>query len=131
MLEVTVALALLAIVGAIIAQSIVWSLRERQRIAMQYAATEIASNALEEARAVPIEQLTQAWADAQTLPSEVAGTLPQGKLLVTVESLKDAPLAKRVIAEVRWQLEPDMPTRSVTLATVFSARVAPKSEGQP
>lgn len=130
-LEVTIALAILLIVGMIVAQSIVWSLRERQRLAAHHAALEIAANVLEEAQALPFEQLDQAWAEAQTLPSEVAGMLPEGKLLVTIATMKDAAQAKRVTVEVRWQQIADMPPRSVTLATVLSGRSAIKKGNEP
>jgi type II secretory pathway pseudopilin PulG len=131
LLEVTVALALVALVGAVIAQSIVMSLRERSRLAVHHAALEMASNVLEDARALPAERLDKSWADAQVIPSDMANVLPDGKLIVTVEPMKDAPNLKRVTAEVRWQLEAGTPARSVSLTTVFAPRANGMKGGQP
>jgi len=128
-MEVTIALALLLVVGAIAAQALVWSLRERQRAAMHYAALELAANVLEEASALPFDQLNQTWADARAIPSEMADVLPEGKLRVTVDRLKDATQAQRVTADVSWQSDVGMPRRNVTLTTVLSGRT--KKGGQP
>ncbi len=110
------------------AQAMVWSLRERARLASHQAATELAANVLEEARAQPWEKLDSAWAEARTVPSEMAALLPEGKILV-----KLAPGAKlrRVTVEVQWQGEPSASTQSVTLTTLLSARSAKKTGGTP
>jgi len=126
LIEVTIALALLAIVAAIVVQSLVWSMRDRARLATHHAATELAANVLEAARAQPFDKLDKAWADAQTIPTDMEAMFPQGKLIVAVEALKDATQARRFTVEVQWQVEPDMPARSVTMATVLTGREVKK-----
>jgi prepilin-type N-terminal cleavage/methylation domain-containing protein len=131
LVEVTAALALIAIVGAIVAQAIVITLRERVRSAMHHSALEMASNVLEDARAMPMEQLDKSWADAQVIPSDMANVLADGKLLVTVEPLKDSPSLTRVTAEVRWQFEAGTPAHRAALTTVFGVRTDAKKGAQP
>jgi type II secretory pathway pseudopilin PulG len=124
-LEVTVALAILIILGAIVAQAMVWSLRERARLASHQAATELAANVLEEARAQPWDKLDDKWAEGRTVPSEMAALLPAGKIVVKLES---AATSRRVTVEVRWQHEQE---QSVSLTTLLSARETKKTGGTP
>jgi type II secretory pathway pseudopilin PulG len=131
LVEVTVTLAIMAVLAVIVAQSIAWSLRERARVATHLAALELAANMLEAARAQPWEQLDKAWADAQTIPSEMEVLLPEGKLLMTVEPEQPVRGTRRVTVEVAWQLEAHLPDQSVQLTTILSARKAKNAEGQP
>ena len=130
LIEATVALAIIAIVGGIVAQSIVWGLQERAKLASHQAAVELAANVLEAARALPFDRLDKSWADAQTVPSESADLLPEGKVLVTLEPGQPTS-TKRLTVEVRWQVEPDHPARSVRLTSVFSNREDKKAGGKP
>lgn len=127
-LEATVTLAIVAVLAVIVAQAMVWSLRERARLASHQAATELAANVLEEARAQPGDKLGPAWADSRTIPSEMAALLPEGKILVKLEP---GPKLRRVTVEVRWQGEPQASTHSVSLTTLLSAREAKKTGGTP
>src|ERR1700722_10410233 len=120
LIEVTVALAIVAIVAAIVAQSIVWSLQERASAASHQAANELAANVLEAARALPFEKLDSQWADAQSVPSEMTALLPDGKVIVTVEASPASAHTKRVTVEVRWPLAPDQPPQSMRLTTLLS-----------
>jgi type II secretory pathway pseudopilin PulG len=131
LVEVTAALAILAVLVVIVAQSITWSLRERSRAAAYQAALELATNTLEAARAQPWEQLDKTWADAQAVPSEVKLLLPEGKIHVTVEPGQPVPGARRVKTEVTWQFDPHLPPQSVELATILSDRARAKSGGEP
>jgi Tfp pilus assembly protein PilE len=131
LIEATVALAIIAIVAAIVAQSIVWSLEERARAASHQAANELAANVLEAARALPFEKLDQHWADAQVVPSEMAALLPGGTVVVTVETGPAMSKTKRVTVEVRWLLMPDHPPQSVRLTTLLSGRETKKIGGTP
>src|ERR1019366_9074609 len=124
-LEVTIALAILIILGMIVAQATVWSLRERARLVSHQAATELAANVLEEARAQPWDKLDAKWADGRTVPSEMAELLPAGKIVVKLEPATNS---RRVTVEVRWQLEQE---QSVSLTTLLSAREAKKTGGTP
>jgi type II secretory pathway pseudopilin PulG len=121
-MEATAALAIIAIAAVIVAQAMVWSLRERARFAANHAALELAANTLEAARAEPFENLDQAWADGQGVPSEMDAVLPAGKLMVTIEDEKATPLLRRVTVEVTWQFDPAVPVQKVSMATMLSAR---------
>lgn len=131
LLELTVAAAIIAILVVIVAQCFAVSLRERARSASRHAATELTANLLEAARAQPLDKLDKTWADAQAIPTECADLLPQGKIIVTVEPDKAAPLVKRVTAEVQWRFEEHLPMQSVQLTTLLAPRAAKAKEGTP
>jgi type II secretory pathway pseudopilin PulG len=125
--EATIALALIAVLAVIVAQSLVWSLRERARVATHQAALELAANILEAARAQPWERLDQTWADSQTtIPAEIAPLLPDGTIVVTLETGKPLSATRRITVEVRWHFEPNLPAHTVSLTSVLSAREAKK-----
>jgi prepilin-type N-terminal cleavage/methylation domain-containing protein len=131
LVETTIALAVLAVLGAIVAQCVVWSVRERARLAAHQAALELCANVLEAARAQPWERLDKKWADGQGIPSETADLLPEGKLVVTLEPGQPLPQSRRVTVEVRWQSLANAPPQTATLTGIFSAREAKKSGGEP
>jgi prepilin-type N-terminal cleavage/methylation domain-containing protein len=131
MVEMTVTLALVAVLSVVVAQCVVWSMRERVRLAAHQAALELAANTLESARAQPLDKLDKAWAESHTVPSDMEAILPDGKMLVTVETMQDLPQSRRVTVEIRWQLEPNLPGRSVQLTGVFSPREAKSNGGKP
>jgi prepilin-type N-terminal cleavage/methylation domain-containing protein len=131
LLELTVAAAIIAILVVIVAQSFAVSLRERARAAAYQAATELAANILEAARAQPFDKLDKAWADAQIIPTETAELLPQGKLIVTVEPEKQIEHLRRVNVEVEWRFEEHLPMQSVKLTTLFAGRDAKAKGGTP
>jgi type II secretory pathway pseudopilin PulG len=126
-LEITATLAIIAVLAVVVAQCVAWSLRERARAAAQQAALELAANVLEAARAQPWAQLDKTWADAQTVPTEMAALLPQGKVQVKLEA---GQLTRRVTVEVHWQEGPGAPPHHVQLTTVLSARELPKTGGK-
>src|ERR1051325_4033913 len=128
--EMVVALAIFAILTVIVAQSVVWSLRESARRAAHHAALETAVNVLEEARAMPFEQLDMTWAGGHMIPSEMAALLPEATIHVTLEADKLAAGTKRVTVEVRWHFEVGTPVQSVVLTTVLSRREL-KTGGKP
>ena len=118
-------------VGAIVVEAMVWSLRARARFATEQTALELAANILEAARAQPWDKLNQTWAERQAVPSESAALLPEGKVLVTVGPVPSVVEARRIDVEVRWQGQADRPPPSVRLSTILSGRQAKAAEGQP
>ena len=131
MTEALAALAIFAVLAVVVAQCVVWSLRERAKHAAHHAAIEIAANVLEEARAMPFEHLDEAWANGQAIPSEMAGHMASGKVLVTLEADKIAPGAKIVHVEVRWQAEAEASEQSVKMTTVLGPRSRKTEGGKP
>lgn len=131
LIELTIAVAIVALLGVMVAQLLSFSLLERARAGARQTATELAVNVLEEARAQPFQNLDKAWADARTIPSESVDLLPQGKLSATVESDQATPGLKRVTVEVRWQFEAHLPVQNVRLTTLLSARESRKKGGTP
>src|SRR5205823_2050223 len=117
LVELTVTMAIIAILIVIVAQCVLLSIQERARTAAHHAALELAANVLEDARAQPFDKLDKAWADAQVIPSESSALLPDGKVVVTVEPEKSTPKVRRVTVEVRWQFDANLPNRSVQLTT--------------
>jgi type II secretory pathway pseudopilin PulG len=130
MVEVTVVLALLLILAAIVTQAIVWGLQERARAAAHAAALEVAANVLEAARAQPWDALDKGWADAQQVPSDMDAVLPDAKVLATVAPEPKLSECRRVTVEVRWQFAPE-PARNVQMTTLLSRREAKKTGGTP
>ena len=129
--EVTMALAVVAIVGVVIAQVIAISLRERSRSVSHQAALELAANALEMARAEPFQKLDADWAKAKSVPSVMADLLPDGTLDIAIAPDAQSPNAKLVTVEVRWRDLSDHPMRSVRLVTVVAPREAKSAGGAP
>lgn len=131
LVELVMAVAIVAILGVIVAQLLSFSLLERARVGARQTATELAVNVLEEARAQPFDKLDKVWADARAIPSESVDLLPKGKLITTVEPEKTAHEVKRITVEVRWQFETHVPVQNVRLTTLLSAREAKKKGGTP
>ncbi|MSU79934.1 MAG: hypothetical protein EXS16_17820 [Gemmataceae bacterium] len=127
--EVTVALAIVAVVSVTIAQVVIVSLRERARSAARQAALELAANVLESARAEPFAKLDADWAKAQSVPSVMSELLPAGKLVIAVGPDAGAPNAKVVSVEVLWREADDQPLWSVRLTTVVGPRNAKSAGG--
>jgi type II secretory pathway pseudopilin PulG len=128
--EIILALGILAVAMVLIARIGVNSLRERQRSANRQIAAEMAANVLEAARAISWDALNEKWAAEQRLPEEVTERLRQASLTVRVEPDKERPLVKRVTVEVAWVL-PEGTTRTTRLAGLFSPRAFTKDGGKP
>src|SRR5262245_44568429 len=122
LVEMMASLVILGMVLVVVAQLGTWSLRERRQAAARQAALELAANVLEEARAQPWNALTAKWARDQRLPSELKSLLPDGRLTITVKADKDAPLTKRLTAEVRWSTGDGLPDQVVELVSLVSER---------
>jgi type II secretory pathway pseudopilin PulG len=123
-MELVVVLAVLSVVMIVVAQVATWSMFERLRLAAHLAATELAANVLEAARAEPPEALTPAWAAAHQQPAQESALPPEHRVLVRVEPEKAAPGACRVTVEVRWSFNSDQPEYSVQMVSVFAPRAA-------
>ncbi|MFO0797855.1 MAG: hypothetical protein U0804_10275 [Gemmataceae bacterium] len=121
--EVLLALALLAAAGALAVTALTSLLADRSRLDARLEATEAATNALEEARARPWDELTPAWATARPTPPVLA-RWPGAKLTLTVEPEPDRPRVKRVTATVTWDRPEMEPWPPVSLTTQLAARTA-------
>jgi prepilin-type N-terminal cleavage/methylation domain-containing protein len=119
-LEVTVALGIMAVVMSLIAQMGYWSLREKMLTEARQTALELSNNVLETARATPWDSLTPAWAAQQKLPDDMDTFLPRGKLAVSVDPEKSG--ARRVTVVVSWQPGETEVWRKVQLVTLLSER---------
>jgi type II secretory pathway pseudopilin PulG len=128
--EAVIALAMLMILGIIVAQAIAWGLQERARTAAHSAALELAANVLEAARAEPWEKLDKSWADAQQVPSDMDAVVPDAKVAVTVAPEPKLPECRRVTVVVSWQFAPQ-PAKTVQLTTLLSRRDNKKTGGTP
>ena len=83
-LEITIALGILAFVVVIVAQMGFQSMRDRKRNADRHEALELAANILESARACPWNSLSPSWAAEQKLPDFPVERLHEGRLTVRV-----------------------------------------------
>jgi prepilin-type N-terminal cleavage/methylation domain-containing protein len=121
-MEIAVAMALLAVAMVLVMQLGYWSVRHRARMACRFMALEHAANVLEEARTVPWENLTDDWAESQRLPQDLTDQLLEGTLAVRVEPLEAQPFTKRVSVELRWLPPEETESHAVRLLGLFSRR---------
>jgi type II secretory pathway pseudopilin PulG len=127
-LEVTIALGVLATASLLVAELITWSLAERAQLTARAAALELAANTLEAALVCPAEQLTQDWGDRQRVPELMTRRLRGGKLAVQVEPEPQQPGFRRVTVTVRWEAGLPAPVRLTGLLHAPSDSV---KGGQP
>ena len=66
--------------------------------------------------------LTPAWAAGQSLPPHLAGRVPGGKLVATVDPEPARPGVKRVTVTVTWTDPGGRPARPVALTALFASR---------
>jgi hypothetical protein len=125
-----VAFGVLAVALLLVAQTGYFALNERLCNSTRHEALEAAANVLEQARALPWEELTPAWAGRQKLPESLANRLRDGKLDVRVEPEASQPKIRRVTVEIRWTPEGDKPARTVRLVALRSARTAATAAGE-
>lgn len=119
--EVLIALALLAAAGALAATALTGLLADRSRLDARLEAVEAATNALEEARARPWDDLTPAWAAARPTPP-VLTRWAGAKLTLTVEPEPGRPRVKRVTALVTWDRPDAEPWPPLSLTALVAAR---------
>ena len=103
MIEVSVAIALLAaaLLGA--TQVLAMSARQRSAADRHFAAQLEASNVAEHITAMNYDAITPETAAAMKLPPEAQAALPSAELKVACEVLGDAALPyKRVVIEINW-----------------------------
>lgn len=120
-MELSVALALLAVVMIIVAQLSYWSISNRLETAARHLALEHANNILEAARATPFEKLDNQWAADLGLPPDSQGYLPDGTLEVTVVPEPAVPGLKRVTVAISWDRRSGLPQDVVKLVALFAA----------
>jgi len=119
-MEVVVALSILAVATLLAAQLATWSFSDRIRNQDRRLAEELAANVLESARACSWDELTPQWAGQQELPPTLAER--QWKLKVEVDSEKSRPLVKRVTVHVQSWYATSTPPQPVRMTGLFSAR---------
>jgi prepilin-type N-terminal cleavage/methylation domain-containing protein len=128
LIEVAIAIGVLATAAALVTQVALSSLGERVRVDAHLEAVETAANILEQAHARPFNDLTPEWASAQKLPENFSSRWPDGRLSVRVEPEPKHPRIKRVTVEIKWA----PPNRSgwppVALTGLMSGRT---QEGKP
>jgi type II secretory pathway pseudopilin PulG len=130
LMEVGVALVILAAVMVVVAQLGFWSLRYRTQSAAHYIALESAANVLEEARSVSWDSLTEEWAGSQKLPAEAADLLPDAVLEIRIEPRPSEPAVKQILVEIRWGSD-EAEKRRVQLRGFFSRRIVPSGGDEP
>jgi hypothetical protein len=131
MIECCVALVLLAAAMMLTMQLGLWSYRSRARLAARFTALEVAANVLEEARALPWDEITGAWAESRRIPADLDSQLSDGTIDVRVEPVEGQPITKRVSVELRWMPEHDPESHSVRLIGLYSRRSMPLQGGEP
>ncbi len=130
-LELTAALAGLAVAMVFVGQIAFWSMTDRRRTATRYEALEAAGNILEIAQATTWDALTPDWAASQRLPADLTLHMYEPKLTVRVDTDASRPYVKRVTVEIAWMLDAAVPAAPVVLTGWFSARSAPRQGGTP
>ena len=124
MTEVAISLAMLLVIGTMVAELATWMISERSLTDARLEAAEIAANELEQARAIAWEGLTPEWAASQKLPAHVRDRWPDLRLTVRVEPEPDRPRVKRVTVELKWAESHRAMWPATTLTAVFAARTA-------
>jgi type II secretory pathway pseudopilin PulG len=122
--ESMAALGVLATAAILAAQIATYSMIERGRTLERLAATDAAANVLEAARARPWADLTAEWAAAQKLPEYLHQRLPDAALTVYMTEEAEQSHVKRVTVEVRWDIQPSIPAKTVTLVGLMAERSA-------
>jgi Tfp pilus assembly protein PilE len=126
-IEIVMALGVVAVIMLVVAQVAAACMLQRLQTAARRAALEQAANVLETARALPVEQLTETWAEAQQLTP--GGGLPEAsRLHVRVGTLPVAAGARRVTVAVLWRLFPDEVEQRIELVGLFAPRSAAGKE---
>lgn len=116
LIEVTMALALLAAGFVLVAQVLAACARQRQAAGQLLVAQLEAANAVERIAALPFGEVTAAKLGELTLSQEAQAALPGGKLTTTLAESTDGPRHKRIGVEVAWTAGEERP-RSVALTT--------------
>ena len=127
LIELTAAMALTTFALGMVAVIAAWALQDRAQHQARHRALEAAANLLETARAMPFDQVTDAWAKSQSLPED--DWLPEGKIEVSVDL--ERPNLKRVTVIVRWLAPANRPRLDVRLVGWFAPRPDKKTGGQP
>jgi hypothetical protein len=115
--EVTVALGLLAFGLVLTAQLLGLAARQRQAAGQLLVAQLEASNALERIAAMPYDRVTSESLGNLTLSNDAKATLADGQLKAKVETAADSgPRHKRITVEVAWPMG-EGPPRTVELTS--------------
>jgi len=82
--EMLITLGVLVVAAGLVAQIATWSIQQKHALEVRQQTTLLASNVLEEARLVPMEDLTPSWGQAQSLSAEMLARWPQSTLTVSI-----------------------------------------------
>ena len=119
LVEMMVASSLAIVALSVVASLAAWTYRDRAHHQARHIALEAAANVLEEARSLPWDKLTPAWAESKSLTED--RWLPEGKLTATVADEPGEKGLKRVVANVSWMASADRPRLDVELVGYFAA----------
>lgn len=126
LIEVTLAIGLLAVAMVAATQVLTASLRQRAAADRQFTAQIEASNVAERIAAMEYDAVTPETVQSLTLPSEVQSSLPSAKLNVTCNVVESAvPPHKKIAIELAWAQAREE-RRTVRLTTFKYAPTRPK-----
>ncbi len=140
LVEVFVALAILAALFVLVIQMVSTTARERRANERRAIALEHAANLLERASAIPYEQLSAESLREMAISSDAGQLLPEGDVRWTVDEEGSELPAKRVGVELTWRAphgRSDAPVRLVTWAfpqselAAGSDAASPKTPSEP
>ena len=126
--ECMIALAVLAACSVMVGELAIWMLAQRTRIEARSEAEQLLANVLEQARALPWDELTPAWAADRKLPQGVLERWPTTKLVVRIEAEPNHPRMKRVTVEVQLEHAKAVKAAPLSMTALFAART---KEGSP
>ena len=115
LLEVSVALLVLAVLTTICLQFFAAANDQRRQVFAHLTATQEAANLLERAEAVGWDELTFRNAARLKLSDQARQTLPDPRVEMLVDESSGTPPARRVVVAVHWRPQPGEPEREVRL----------------
>lgn len=125
LLEVMVAVALLAAMFSVCLQALTAMARQRQVIARRACAVQEAANLLEQWTVRDWAAVTPEAVQSLDLSDEAKRMLPAGRLQVEVVPAGNGPDAKRITVVVRWQNRPGQQPAPVRLSAWVYGKGAP------
>jgi hypothetical protein len=134
LVEVFVALTILAALFALVIQMVSTTARERRATERRAIALEHAANLLERASAIPFEKLSAESLREVTISADDGQLLPESDVRWTVDEDGSEVPAKRVGVELTWRAphgRSDAPVRLVTWAFPRSSSPSPPDTASP
>jgi len=122
LVETVLALAILVACLACLSKMTLWTRQSHEEARARHAALQTAANVLEQASAIPWEQLGPEWARSVQLPNWAEEVLADGRVTVEVKPLEGQLAAKLVRVTVSYDSRAVGGRRSVELVAVRSAK---------